>query len=39
MASDEAFVEFVVDQMSDAGHIASRKMFGEYAITKKGDDT
>ncbi len=32
MASDEAFVEFVVDQMSDAGHIASRKMFGEYAI-------
>ncbi len=32
MASDEAFVEFVVDQMSDAGRIASRKMFGEYAI-------
>jgi len=32
MASDVAFVEFVVDQMSDAGRIASRKMFGEYAI-------
>lgn len=32
MASDLAFVEFVVDQMSDAGRIASRKMFGEYAI-------
>jgi TfoX/Sxy family transcriptional regulator of competence genes len=32
MASDEAFVEFVVDQMSNAGRIASRKMFGEYAI-------
>jgi TfoX/Sxy family transcriptional regulator of competence genes len=32
MASDVAFVEFVVDQMSEAGHIASRKMFGEYAI-------
>ena len=32
MASDEAFIEFVVDQMSDAGRIASRKMFGEYAI-------
>ncbi len=31
MKSD-AFVEFVVDQMSVAGHIASRKMFGEYAI-------
>jgi TfoX/Sxy family transcriptional regulator of competence genes len=32
MASDGAFVQFVVDQMSDAGRIASRKMFGEYAI-------
>jgi TfoX/Sxy family transcriptional regulator of competence genes len=32
MASDEAFVRFVVDQMSDAGRIASRKMFGEYAV-------
>jgi TfoX/Sxy family transcriptional regulator of competence genes len=32
MASDEAFIQFVVDQMSDAGRIASRKMFGEYAI-------
>jgi hypothetical protein len=32
MASDAAFVEFLVDQMSDAGRIASRKMFGEYAI-------
>ncbi len=32
MATDEAFIEFVVDQMSDAGRIASRKMFGEYAI-------
>lgn len=32
MATDEAFIEFVVEQMSDAGRIASRKMFGEYAI-------
>lgn len=32
MASDEAFIEFIVDQMSDAGRMASRKMFGEYAI-------
>jgi TfoX/Sxy family transcriptional regulator of competence genes len=32
MASDVAFIEFVVDQMSDAGCMASRKMFGEYAI-------
>ena len=32
MASDEAFIAFVVDQMGDAGRIVSRKMFGEYAI-------
>jgi len=32
MASDEAFVQFIVDQMSDAGRVASRKMFGGYAI-------
>ena len=32
MASDASFVEYVVDQMSDAGHITSRPMFGEYAI-------
>lgn len=32
MATDAAFVEFVTDQMSDAGRIAARKMFGEYAI-------
>jgi TfoX/Sxy family transcriptional regulator of competence genes len=32
MASDKDFVDFVVDQMGDAGVITSRKMFGEYAI-------
>lgn len=32
MATDAAFVEFVTDQMSDAGRIAARKMFGEYAV-------
>jgi TfoX/Sxy family transcriptional regulator of competence genes len=32
MATDQAVVEFLVDQMSDAGRITSRKMFGEYAI-------
>lgn len=32
MASDEDFIRFVVDQISDAGRVASRKMFGEYAI-------
>lgn len=32
MASDQSFVEFVVDQMSAAGNISYRKMFGEYAV-------
>ena len=32
MASDLEFVEFVVDQMGEAGRMAFRKMFGEYAI-------
>jgi len=32
MASDKNFIEFIVDQMGDAGRIAPKKMFGEYAI-------
>jgi TfoX/Sxy family transcriptional regulator of competence genes len=32
VSSDAAFIEFIVDQMSGAGRISSRKMFGEYAI-------
>lgn len=32
MASDQKFVQFVCDQMTGAGEITSRKMFGEYAI-------
>jgi len=32
MASDKSFVDFLVDQMGDAGLISQRKMFGEYAI-------
>ncbi len=36
MSSDIKFVDFVVDQMSGAGSIAQRKMFGEYAIYCNG---
>ena len=36
MASDIAFVEYVCEQMSAAGTITSRKMFGEYAIYCEG---
>jgi len=32
MASDKSFVEFIADQMGNAGDISFRKMFGEYAI-------
>jgi TfoX/Sxy family transcriptional regulator of competence genes len=32
MASDVEFVGFVVDQMSAAGSVSSRRMFGEYCL-------
>ena len=32
MASDLAFVEYVCDQVGDAGNLSFKKMFGEYAI-------
>ena len=32
MASDLNYVEFVVDQMENAGEIRYRKMFGEFTV-------
>jgi TfoX/Sxy family transcriptional regulator of competence genes len=32
MATDQDFIDFLVDQMREAGEITFRKMFGEYAI-------
>jgi len=32
MASDQSFVEFVVDQIENAGEIRYKKMFGEYGL-------
>jgi TfoX/Sxy family transcriptional regulator of competence genes len=32
MASDLGFVEFVVEQIENAGEITYKKMFGEYAL-------
>jgi TfoX/Sxy family transcriptional regulator of competence genes len=32
MASDLSFVEYACEQMSQAGTITFRKMFGEYAV-------
>jgi TfoX/Sxy family transcriptional regulator of competence genes len=36
MASDQSFVEFVAEQIHDAGTVSFRKMFGEYAIYADG---
>lgn len=36
MASDPQFVNFIVDQLSDAGIPAARKMFGDYALYLNG---
>lgn len=32
MASHASFVEYVCDQMSGAGRVSFKKMFGEYAV-------
>jgi TfoX/Sxy family transcriptional regulator of competence genes len=32
VSSDPGFVEYICDQVDDAGAISSRKMFGEWAI-------
>jgi len=36
MASDQNFVDFVVDQIKNAGEITAKKMFGEYGIYADG---
>jgi len=36
MASDKDFVDFVLDQIENAGEIMARKMFGEYGIYSNG---
>ncbi len=32
MSSDQEFVDYIVEQIENAGTISHRKMFGEYAI-------
>lgn len=36
MASDQEFVDFVVEQIEDAGEITAKKMFGEYGVFSNG---
>lgn len=32
MASDQKFIDFILDQLDGIGGISARKMFGEYAV-------
>ena len=36
MSSDKDFIEFLTDQINNAGIITYRKMFGEYALYSNG---
>lgn len=36
MASDKSFLDFIVDQIHNAGEITYRPMFGEYALYSDG---
>lgn len=36
MASDKGFLEFIVDQIENAGKITYIKMFGEYGVFSDG---
>jgi TfoX/Sxy family transcriptional regulator of competence genes len=36
MASDENFLNFVLEQIRNAGEITAKKMFGEYGIYSDG---
>lgn len=36
MATDREFVDFIMDQIENAGDITAKKMFGEYGIYSDG---
>ena len=36
MASDKDFIDFIVDQIQNAGEITYRNMFGEYVMYSNG---
>ena len=36
MASDQKFVDFVMEQIKNAGEVTAKKMFGEYGIYADG---
>jgi TfoX/Sxy family transcriptional regulator of competence genes len=36
MASDQSYVDYILEQIQNAGEITARKMFGEYGIYSGG---
>ncbi len=36
MASDQSFVDFIIDQIDPSGKVSSKKMFGEYGLYSAG---
>ncbi len=36
MASDQEFVDFVLDQIENTGEITAKRMFGEYGVWSDG---
>jgi TfoX/Sxy family transcriptional regulator of competence genes len=36
MASDKEFIQFVIEQMENAGTITAKSMFGEYGLYAEG---
>ncbi len=36
MASDQSFVDYVVEQLQEGGEITAKKMFGEYGLYAGG---
>ena len=36
MASDQKFVDYILEQIHNAGEITAKKMFGEYGINSNG---
>jgi DNA transformation protein and related proteins len=36
MASQQSTVDFILDQISDAGDVSAKKMFGEYGVYCEG---
>lgn len=36
MATDQSYIDYLLDQLSEIGDVSARKMFGEYALYSGG---